>query len=643
MYRIYTINPNDTIDFAAQELKKYLRMMMPRAGEIPVSFDPAAKTGFRLGLMSDFGMDPQVESLHLDDVIYVKTDSRGGVLAGSNPRSVLQAVYRFLKKQGCIWLFPGPDGEKIPMAKELKPVDYFHKAVLRYRGQCNEGSEIQRQMMDAIAFTPKIGLNTFMMEGDAPTGYYNNFYCHTWDNLESEGPISKRTALQWKRACDAEIEKRGLMLHDMGHGWTSVPFGFRDCTGLPREECEEEYKKEKYQHCAMLGGKRQLFGDFDMNTNVCMSRADTRDIMVQAVADYCEKQNHVDYLHVWLSDGTNNHCECEECRKKVPSDWYIILMNEIDAELTKRGLDSHIVFICYVDTFWAPQEETIKNPERFALLFAPIKRYYTENYGYEPDMSAVTPYNRNHLEFPRGMAANLAYLQDWKRTWKHDVFCYEYYFWRFQWYDMGGRMLARVIYEDAVNQQKAGLSGMVVDGSQRAFFPNGFCFYVYGEAQYDPSRSFEELEEEYFSAAYGDDWRIVADYLDSISAKTNYLYLCGHESSDPSVGPYYNPGVVPDFEEIARIVKEFRPVIDAHFDQKDRCKFGSWEALKWHSKLLELYTAGVIAKAQHKQEEAWEIFQKIKREMAPYDLIRQNNYDHFSLMYGLNSIFKIRK
>ena len=52
-------------------------------------------------------------------------------------------------------------------------------------------------------------------------------------------------------------------------------------------------------------------------------------------------------------------------------------------------------------------------------------------------------------------------------------------------------MLARVIYEDAVNQQKAGLSGMVADGSQRAFFPNGFCFYVYGEAQYDPSRSFE--------------------------------------------------------------------------------------------------------------------------------------------------------
>ena len=128
MYKIYIVNPEATIDFAAQELKKYLRMMMPRAGEIPVSYDKDAKDGFRLGLMADFGLDPEVKNLYLDDVIYVKTDAAGGVIAGSNVRSVLQAVYRFLKKQGCIWLFPGSDGEKIPMIRELKPVDYYHKA-----------------------------------------------------------------------------------------------------------------------------------------------------------------------------------------------------------------------------------------------------------------------------------------------------------------------------------------------------------------------------------------------------------------------------------------------------------------------------------------------------------------------------------
>ena len=57
MYTIYKITSDHTVDFAAEELKKYLRMMMPRCGEIEIKYDPEAKMGFRLGLMQDFGLD----------------------------------------------------------------------------------------------------------------------------------------------------------------------------------------------------------------------------------------------------------------------------------------------------------------------------------------------------------------------------------------------------------------------------------------------------------------------------------------------------------------------------------------------------------------------------------------------------------
>ena len=57
MYSIYKICANPTVDFAAEELKKYLRMMMPRCGHVPIAYDPDAKTGFRLGLMQDLGLD----------------------------------------------------------------------------------------------------------------------------------------------------------------------------------------------------------------------------------------------------------------------------------------------------------------------------------------------------------------------------------------------------------------------------------------------------------------------------------------------------------------------------------------------------------------------------------------------------------
>ena len=56
MYAIYKITSDPTVDFAAEELKKYLRMMMPRRGDIAIAYDPAATDGFRLGLLSDFSL-----------------------------------------------------------------------------------------------------------------------------------------------------------------------------------------------------------------------------------------------------------------------------------------------------------------------------------------------------------------------------------------------------------------------------------------------------------------------------------------------------------------------------------------------------------------------------------------------------------
>ena len=98
------------------ELKKYLRMMMPDGGNFSVSYDREKTDGYRLGLMSDFSLDTsEAEDVSLDDIIHIDTDENGGIIAGSNPRSVLLAVYRFLQENGCRWLFPGIDGEFIPM------------------------------------------------------------------------------------------------------------------------------------------------------------------------------------------------------------------------------------------------------------------------------------------------------------------------------------------------------------------------------------------------------------------------------------------------------------------------------------------------------------------------------------------------
>ena len=283
MYNIYKITSSPVVDFAAEELKKYMRMMMPRCGEISIAYNPQAKDGLRLGLMQDFGLDvSEAEDVLLDDIIHIDTEQHGGIIAGDNPRSVLLAVYKYLTLNGCRWLFPGIDGEFIPI-QDVTAVQYHKMADCRFRGQCNEGAESQQCMMETIDFSPKIGLNAYMIEFDIPKIYYDWYYEHfnNTANREPE-PISEDTVLQWKRMCEVEIAKRGLQFHDMGHGWNAESFGISSVGGW-NSDVDNPVPEEARQYLALIDGKRELFNGVALNTNYCMSNEKARKIVIKTV------------------------------------------------------------------------------------------------------------------------------------------------------------------------------------------------------------------------------------------------------------------------------------------------------------------------------------------------------------------------
>ena len=94
MLTIHTFIDNPTVNYAADELKKYLSMMMPERGDIKVSFNPLAADGFRLGLMQDFGLDvSDAADQEEDDIVYIDCDECEGLILGDNIRSILLAVY----------------------------------------------------------------------------------------------------------------------------------------------------------------------------------------------------------------------------------------------------------------------------------------------------------------------------------------------------------------------------------------------------------------------------------------------------------------------------------------------------------------------------------------------------------------------
>ena len=90
MLKINKISSSPVIDFAAEELKKYLRMMMPDCGSIPIAYAPEARDGFVLGLMQELSLDTSdAKDTVLDDIVYLDTAEDGGIIAGDNPRAVL--------------------------------------------------------------------------------------------------------------------------------------------------------------------------------------------------------------------------------------------------------------------------------------------------------------------------------------------------------------------------------------------------------------------------------------------------------------------------------------------------------------------------------------------------------------------------
>ena len=624
MLTINKISSASPIDYAAEELRKYLRMMMPECGKVEIKYNPDAKNGFRLGLMQDFGLDvSDAEEPELDDILYIDTDTEGGIIAGDNPRSVLLSVYEFFRQNGCRWLMPGVDGEYIP-TKDIAPVKYRFKPSCRYRGQCNEGAEFQSDMIEAIDFAPKVGMNVFMMEFVVPS-YYRSYYRHAY-NEENRKPelVSDRQIIQWKRQCESEIEKRGLQFHDIGHGFTASVFGMEDVA--ESGDYEKLVTDESRQFMAMINGERKLFNNAPYMTQFCMSNATAREMVADFVVDYAYNHANSDYLHVWLADSKGNHCECEECQKKTPSDWYILLLNMIDEKLTEKKLDTRIVFIAYCDTIFAPLEEKIKNPRRFTMLFAPIHRSYAVSLpAGEPEKPLK--YKRNQNTYPNNLAWSFEYLKEWQKMWPGACVAYEYHFWRHQTYDISGLTTARRAHEDVKIYKERGVNGVIEDGSQRSFFPNGFAFYTYARTLFDTTLSYEEILEDYFSYAYGDAWREFYDYLLKINDALPFDYF-SWDLAKKRENLYCVPEQVDKIAKIKEITEEGRKLMAEHYESDYRSVTFAVRLLEHHADFCDLISDWMYAKAVGDDEKGNELYDKARVEFGKREAEIQTYYDH---------------
>ena len=597
LFTIRKMRDDQTISFAADELKKYLWTMMPKSGNTPISLDPQATDGFRLGLLEDFGLENDAPDPKWDDVVHIDTTAEGGILAGSNPRSVLFAVYRFLRLNGCRWFYPGPEGEYVPM-KDIEPQKYHHMADHRVRGYTIEGDPSMEQVAHWVDYQAKLEMNLFVPSD--PYVYLRRYYERR--NLTANRPaemVTPEQCDQWLRALESDALKRGLMLKEGGHGGIPSTLGLNPADRELYRSGEKKIPDEIRPYLAEMNGKRDLHRNDIYYTNLCMSQPKVRRMLVER---YLNKIETVPYLcmnGIGFADGTRNHCECENCRKLNPSDFQIMIANELDEELTKRGdTTTKIALSTYVDMMFPPIQEKLKNPDRFWMQFTPISRSYASSITEDTVLPEPLPYIRNGWTPPKGIDQCVSLFQARRKGMNVPAYAYEYHFWRAQFRDPALMIVSRRIYEDVRSLKLLDIDGYQQDGSNKHFFPHGFHQFIHAETLVNRDCDYDALLDDYFSLLFGKDYKQVLAYLNGVSEAFGEKYMAGEDRAPGAKDPLHNPERAVKLEQVFELAAKARALCKKNSKPAVRVQALAWRLLERHAEFSEGQAEVFMAKAR---------------------------------------------
>ena len=599
-------------EYLLSELEKYVNKVTRGQTSVNITEDKTADGLLVFGLLDDLGLDTgDLKDPFIEDIIDINVKNGVGHIAGSNERSVLMALYKYLYFAGCRFLRPGDDGELIPY-RDLTDFEcvYRKKADSNFRGQCTEGAASYEHYRDVVYWSPKVGYNMFMIEGFVPYTYMHKWYGHIGNTaLRQKGQVTDYDFLEKQIALlEKDIQRTGLQFHNLGHDWMFLKFGVkRKHDALP---------EESYRYLALRNGRREIKKSL-FYTQLCYSDPEVRKRLCDFVVEYLEKKPYIDYIHLWLADSRNNDCECENCVKMHPSDWYVVLLNDIEKRMTEKGLKTRLVFIQYVETVRPPEKMRLEHPGKFTLLTA-IGLDYTKGYVKEKYEGEIPVYVRNDYKgFPSSLA--LRWTDEWLKIhggMSSMVFEYRYYIDHYN--DAGYMRVAKETYRDMKLLRKMGFSGNMSDQTPRSFLPTSLPMLIEAQTLFDLDTDYESFVNDYFDSAFGKDGAKVRGYLETLSELFSPHLIrrggwvpvedAGTANVDAVTDTWQNnPEYVAKLKKLPKAVDEFLPVIEKNMQLENECQALSWKYLGYHAKLVcgisdVLATAGAgdIETAQQK-------------------------------------------
>ncbi|MGQ9608610.1 MAG: DUF4838 domain-containing protein [bacterium] len=512
----YPKKSSAVIKFAANELKKYLQKMT----DTPFNFRSYLSFP-KVNEPSIFIKDPQALNYDpLEDEIMIDQEDGSCVISGSNPRSILFAVYALLEKMGARWIAPGRNGEFLPKTdiKNLFQINIHQKASYRHRGICIEGAPSLEHALGIVDWMTKKKMNTLFLQFKTSIYFWQNWYSHSYnEKYRKRETIDESKSIELDNRVINEIKKRGLIFHRVGHGWTAEAIGLK---GLGWYKYDGEISSEQKSLMAEVNGERGLWGGIPINTELCYSNPKAFGAVVKNVISYAEQHPEVDCLHFWLSDAANNCCECSNCRKLTQSDHYIRLVKAVSKKLKeKKLLNTRIVFLCYFNTLSAPTVEDLGTEyDNVIFMFAPISRCYQHPLKDNNCESGAKSegWELNKIQPPHSNREFIEILKNWQKKYSGDSFIFDYYLWRpFHDY-LNTFALSKVISQDIKDYADLGLNGLVSCQVLRCFYPVGLEMSVMAETLWNKEAKWSDIVQCQLESTFGNNSNKVKEYLSGL-------------------------------------------------------------------------------------------------------------------------------
>lgn len=491
------------------------------------------------------------------DSILIRSFHQALLLAGSNPRSTLFAVYDLLERLGCAWISPGPHGERVPRLRQLDlpAQDFTHTASLARRNVFVTDELPTPQDIDWMA---KHKLNHFEA--------YLTYRFDIWETLK-DGLIQ-------------EITERGMSIEitDHSHSFWVPPARFA---------------KDHPEYFALVDGKRltdrrnRPYGEDP--PHLCVSNAEVVRIVAGGMIAYLKANPEVETLGLWPNDNVD-YCQCEACvAMDGPHRLYArrgLLFNNRVSELVAKEFPDLEIATLVTSAWKADREEDVPADVRPAsnlfLWFAPINACYRHSIA-----DATCSANKSVRE----------YLEGWLRIFPPNrVGILEFYDadWGARFAHPGYEPMTQRLSDDMKYYARAGIAGIYAwPGMGHSILgfrgQHELTIDTFAQLAWDVDRGLWEIVSHYCKAKYGAAWEAMVEVYREIDKTTRdgVCHAADYNATEGTSRTGRYPAELFAPEVWARLKPHFEKAFsDASSDAGARSAVGQFEAQIRSSRLV---------------------------------------------------------